>query len=139
VQTSTQRPPRARKQPAAPLSTTASKLIEQIQADARAALLADLSAKDVIIFLHGFDADTKQVRATSEVIEIEDGIGNNIYVSRRRTEPESWRGCSHMAGAWNPSYWYGDHRCIDSNGIQWERNLGTLVCNDFGDLVAVPV
>jgi len=128
---------RARKQTAAPFSATAARLIEQIQAEARAQLLADLSAKDAITVLHGFDAETKGIRCNGMRININDAKGNSLVLTRHHTEPEQWRGHAHMAGYWHPSRWYGSHTLTDANGTQWRREFGPLVCNDFGDLVEI--
>lgn len=136
MQTTTNRPSRARKQPA-PFSTAAHRLIEQIQADARAALLAELSAKDTITMLHGFDAETKTVYAGNTRIDIRDAKGNQVSIRRHHTEPDVWRETPHMAGYWHPARWYGDQTLVDNNGVRWERGLSPMVCNDFGNLVEV--
>lgn len=131
------RPSQARKQAAAPFSTAAAKLIEQIQAEARAQLLAELSAKDTITVLHGFDAETKTIYAGNTRIEITDAKGNAVFIRRHHTEPDVWRDSPHMAGYWHPARWYGDQTFVDINGAQWERKLHPMVCNDFGNLVEV--
>lgn len=137
MQTTTKRPSRARKQAAAPFSNAAARLIEQIQAEARAQLLAELSAKDTITVLHGFDAETKRIFCTGLSIEISDAKGNTLDCYRRITEPVEWRGHAYMAGYWHPARWYGNQVLTDANGTQWRRELEPLVCNDFGDLVGV--
>lgn len=138
VQT-THRPARSCKATVAAVSFSpaAAKLIGQIQAEARAQLLADLSAKDALTVLHGFDAETTRVRVYAEDMSISDGKGNRINLYRRLHEPESWRNSPHMAGYWHPARWYGDQTLVDANGTEWKRDLGTMVCNDFGDLVQV--
>ena len=138
MQTTTTRPPRARNQAAAPFSTAAAKLIEQIQAEARAQLLAELSAKDAITVLHGFDAETKYVYCGHTRIDISDAKGNTLALYRCHIEPESWREASSMAGHWHPARWYGNQTMTDANGVQWNRIFEPLVCNDFGDLVELP-
>jgi hypothetical protein len=135
----TRRPSRAQKPVAAPFSATAARLIEQIQADARAQLLADLSAKDAIVVLHGFDAESKRVIDHGYSITIFDGKGNGTNFYRRHTEPESWIGQPHMAGVWHPARWEGSQTLVDANGVEWKRDLPTMVCNDFGTLVEVAV
>lgn len=119
------------------VSRTAAKLIEQIQAEARATLLADLSANDTITVLHGFDAETKIVRAGNTRIDINDAKGNTASVRRHHTEPDTWSSAPHMAGYWHPARWYGDQTLVDINGVKWERSLAPMVCNDFGNLVEV--
>ncbi|MEN9375988.1 MAG: hypothetical protein RL710_1145 [Pseudomonadota bacterium] len=138
MQTTTTRPPRARKQTAAPISTAAARMIEQIQAEARAQLLVELSAKDVITVLHGFDAETKRIRSNGQRIGISDAKGNELTLYKHNTEPEQWRGHAHMAGYWHPARWYGHQQLTDANGVKWRREFEPLVCNDFGDLVEVP-
>lgn len=138
MQTTTTRPSRARKQAAAPFSIAAAKLIEQIQAEARATLLAELSAKDAITVLHGFDAETKYVHCGHTCIDISDAKGNTLTLYRCHIEPESWREASSMAGYWHPARWYGNQTMTDANGVQWNRVFEPLVCNDFGDLVELP-
>lgn len=124
--------------PAAAFSPAAAKLIAQLQADARAQLLADLSSKDAITVLHGFDPETRRVFARADDIEIEDGKGNRQYLFRRREEPESWRNSPHMKGVWHPAHWDGRTEFVDANGRTWTSGMATMVCNDFGDLVEVP-
>ncbi len=135
MQTTTTRPSRARKQAAVSLSTAAAKLIAQIQAEARATLLAELSAKDAITVLHGFDAETKRIYAGNTRIDISDAKGNTVSLYRCHTEPETWRDHASMAGHWHPARWYGNQAMTDANGVRWERSLNPMVCNDFGDLV----
>ena len=141
MQTSTQ--PRARRgvprghsAPVA-LSPAATKLIQQIEAEARARLLEDLSAKDGITVLHPLDADTKRIHIEGDDIHIRDGRGGNVRLYRRREEPESWRNSRVMAGWWSPAHWAGYMELVDAAGIKWERNLGDMVCDDFGNLVEV--
>lgn len=138
MQTSSQRSTRTRKPTAALFSTTAARLIEQIQAEAREQLLADLSAKDRIAVLHGFDAETKRVRISGVNIEIYDGKGNSVDLYRHHTEPEGWIGHTYMEGYWHPARWYGSQTLTDGNGRKWRHDLEPLVCDDFGDLVEVP-
>ena len=137
MQTTTKRPPRARKQPAAPFSAAAAKLIEQVQAEAREQLLTDLSAKDAIIVLHGFDAATKRLKVKDEEIGISDDKGNQTTLFRRYAEPRSWRDAEHMKGYWHPARWYGNHKMVDGNGTSWSRDNLIFVCNDFGTLVEI--
>ncbi len=137
-QTTVTRPSRARKPATAPFSATAARLIEQIQAEAREQLLTDLSAKDAIIVLHGFDAKTKSVRMDGDHINVRDGSGNSVHLHRNYKEPESWRAHDYMQGHWHPSRWYGDQTLVDANGTKWQHSFDPLVCDDFGNLVQVP-
>lgn len=130
--------PRA-KSAAAPFSPAAAKLIEQIQADTRAALLEELSAKDGgITVLHWPDAQDRRVRIDGDHISITDQRGNNIEMHRHRFEPASWVGQPHMAGYWHPAYWIGDQTMVDASGFKWRREIERMVCDDFGNLVEVP-
>ena len=135
--TLTQRPAKARKPTASPFSPAAARLIEQIQIEARAQLLTELSAKDAIVVLHGFDAATKRVAASADRINIHDAKGNNIRMNRHYVEPEAWCGKYHMAGYWHPARWYGHQTLVDGSGKPWDCDLGVFVCNDFGRLVEV--
>lgn len=137
MQTTTRRPARAHKPDAAPFSTAAAKLIEQLQAETRAQLLADLSTKDAIIVLHGFDPETRRVQASGNHITVHDAKGNCVELYRNHTEPESWRDSPHMAGYWHPSHWYGQQTMVDASGAAWRRELTPMVCDDFGNLVEV--
>ncbi len=138
MQTSqTRRPSRAQKPAAAPFSSAAARLIEQIQAEARDQLLTDLSAKDAIVVLHGFDAETRYVRARSDCFRISDSKGNETHLYRHYQEPDVWRNKEHMAGYWHPARWYGNQTMVDGSGAEWSRSLGVHVCDDFGYLVKV--
>ena len=140
--TSAQRARRAHSQAqpsAAPFSRTAAKLIEQIQADARATLLEELSAKDAIVVLHPVDHESKLVRFHLDGhLTIRDQRGTVIYLSQRREEPECWRNSSCMAGKWHPSHWHGHQILIDAAGREWMNSFEDFVIDDFGTLVEVP-
>ena len=137
MHTSTQRSTRTRKPAAAPLSATAAKLIEQIQAEARDKLLTELSAKYAIVVLQGIDAETKIVDSGCGRIEIYERKGNSISVYHCYQEPESWRNSEGMAGHWGPARWYGDQTMVDGTGAQWKRDLNVYICDDYGNLVQV--
>lgn len=123
---------------AAPFSRTAAKLIEQIQAEARASLLEELSAKDGVTVLHPLEPETKRISVEGDHIHIHDGRGGRVHIYRRREEPECWRDSVYMAGKWHPARWDGSQTLVDAAGIKWERDLGDMVCDDFGNLVEVP-
>lgn len=125
------------KPPTAPFSQAAAKLIAQVQSEAREQLLNELSAKNTITVLHGFDADTKRVRADGEKINIADRIGNEVTMYRCHQEPKEWIGKAHMAGYWHPARWYGRQTLVDAFGNQWRREFKPHVCDDFGNLVEV--
>jgi hypothetical protein len=136
----TTRPTRAHKPAAStanPFSASAAKLIKQIQAEAREALLAELSAKDAITVLHGFDDVTKQATVTSEHLDVIDVIGNSVHLKRRHVIPDSWRDQPHMLEYWRPDFWRGELTFVDARGRKWVRELAPMVCDDFGNLVEV--
>jgi hypothetical protein len=142
VQTSTQQPRAHRgttkRQPAAaPFSATAAKLIATIQADAREQLLIDLSAKDKVVVLQGYDAATKFVRCNGESLYVQDDKGNRLTMYRRHTYPESWNDAPHMRLHWHPARWNGTETFVDVQGRKWDRDTGYMVCDDFGQLVQV--
>lgn len=137
MSSATRRPAWAPK-PAAAFSPAADKLIAQLQAEARAQLLADLSSKDAITVLHGVDPETRRVVARADEIEVEDDKGNRRRLHRQREEPASWKADPYMAGIWHPSHWTGRQTFVDANGVEWTSYLDTLVCDDFGNLVEVP-
>jgi hypothetical protein len=139
VQTTTPRLTKGRKQAAIPFSPTAAKLIGQIQAEARQKLLDDLSAKDAIIVLHGFDASSKYVYASGNVLQVRDDNGNCISMRRRHVIPESWVGDATMEKHWAPFRWSGEEVQMDAAGRKWVRDIGIHVCDDFGNLVQVAV
>lgn len=128
---------RSSKPAAAPFSPAAAKLIAQVQAEAREQLLNELSAKDAIVVLHGFDDATKRVRADGSNITIIDHRGNELTMHRNHQEPESWRGQEYMEGLWHPAWWYGSQKLMDASGNAWVRALNNHVCDDFGNLVEV--
>lgn len=135
-----QRSPKARKtKDAAPFSPAVAKLISQVQAEARELLLNELSAKDTITVLHGFDAETKRVKGDGNSIHISDHKGNSLRMDRQHQEPASWANSSYMGGYWHPARWYGDLTLKDAHGNQWTRSLNIHVCDDFGNLVEAAV
>lgn len=123
-----------------PFSPVAARLIEQIQAEARATLLAELSAKDGVIVLHPVDPETKRVRFDLEGdVTIRDQRGTVINLMRRREQPESWRDSPTMQGKWHPSHWGGHQTLVDAQGRDWLRGFEVMVIDDFGNLVEVAV
>ena len=80
------------------------------------------------------DLGAKLTIDTGDYIYRSDGIGNRDTLLRRREFPESWEGSSVP---WHPSYWKLDCDRATSTGQEWNHR-STLVCNDFGYLVAVP-
>jgi hypothetical protein len=133
----TQRAIKARTKAPAPFSTTAAKLIATIQADAREQLLIDLSDKDKVVVMQGYDAATKFVRCNGETLYAQDDKGNRLTMYRRHTYPESWNDAPHMRLHWHPARWNGTETFVDVQGRKWDRDTGYMVCDDFGQLVQV--
>jgi len=142
VQTSNPQRTRRATSPAKPaaasFSRAAAKLIEQIQAEARAALLEELSAKDGVTVLQPLEPETKRVTFDGDRLTVSDKLGNSVTLHRNRFEPESWQGHSYMAGYWHPARWIGDQTLVDASGVKWQRSFEPMVCDDFGNLVEVP-
>jgi hypothetical protein len=136
--TTTRRPARAQKTgTTAKFNAWIDKLVQELQAEERAKLLADMSAKNTAIVLHGIDQGTKCVENSGLFLMVSDAKGNSAYSYRNLEEPESWRGQAHMYGRWNPAYWYGFWEFVDANGAQWNCSIGKMVFDDFGSLVRV--
>lgn len=119
-------------QPAtAPFSRTAAKLIEQIQADARAALLEELSAKDGITVLHTLDAATRRLVHEGRRYSVNDSRGAEFSAHRDHVRNDTFW------ASWHPAHWLVSVTLVDGTGADWYRLLGTFVCDDFGNLVEV--
>lgn len=118
------------------VSATVAKLIAQVQAEAEAATLAALSAKDGILVLQPLDAKSARLRWRGDDLYIEDHAGSEIRWYRQRTCPESWVG-SRLEGSWHPSHHAVYATLLDGCGREWGTCLGTFITNDFGDLVEV--
>lgn len=114
---------------ASPFSPVAARLIEQIQAEARAALLEELSAKDAIVVLHPIDAATRRVSHTGQRIEVSDERGAEYYSFRRHIPEDN--------SNTHPAHWLACIRLVDGQGRKWYSHPGPLVCDDFGTLVEV--
>ncbi len=136
MQTSTQ--PRARRgvprghsAPVA-LSPAATKLIQQIEAEARSRLLEDLSAKDGITVLHPLDAATRRVEHNGRRYSVNDSRGAEYSAHRDhvREDTSIWTN-------WHPAHWLVSVTLVDGAGAGWYRLLGTHVTDDFGNLVEV--
>lgn len=128
----TQRAVKARKKAAAPFSAAAAKLIEQVQAEAREQLLCELSAKDAVIILQGFDTASRTVRCDGASLRMRDDKGNSLRLYRYHTPPSSWKDSD-----WHPAHWSGYQGLVDASGRTWERYIYAHVCDDFGNLVEV--
>lgn len=128
---------RRRTQPL-PVSATVAKLLAQVHAEAEAATLEALSAKDGILVLQPLDASTGRLTDHGDTLLFRDAHGAEVRYYQRRHLPDSWRG-TNLERAWHPSHYVIYMTRVDGSGREWEANLGKHVTDDFGDLVEVPV
>ncbi len=130
---------RRRTPPPATVSPAALKLIEQVQAEACAALLEELSAKDGITVLHPMERESGWWSITSggSHLEYRDRAGSRVEYYRRFEEPDQWRNTPHMRGHWHPAYWNVYISRVDTCGTRWDSSPGRHVMDDFGALVCV--
>lgn len=126
-------PKKRRASPTPPVSATVAKLMAQIQAEAEAATLAALSAKDGILVLQPLDEATRRARFDGDTLRILDGTGGSIRAYRHRTIPEGW-----SPDGWHPSHYTVHVTRLDGTGQSWSAYIGAHVTDDFGNLVAVP-
>ena len=123
------------KSPPAPVSKTVQRLLAQIHAEAEAATLAALSAKDGIVTLQGADPATRTAYTRGDRIVVTDRAGFELDFYRRRECPDCWQGTNML---WHPSYWYSRESRVDGAGRQWQTyESGTYVTDDFGNLLNV--
>ena len=126
------------KNPPPPVSKTALRLLAQIHAEAEAATLAALSAKDGIVTLHDIDReDAFIVHYPDGDYDWRDHQGYRLQLRRDRTMPESWRAAPWMKNKWRPGQWSVYEERRDANGSTWNRSLGEHITDDFGTLVPV--
>lgn len=126
------------KAPTPVITKAVAKLLAQVQAEAQAATLEALSAKDGIVVLQSCDRATASLYHYSDGdFDLRDAAGYRLELRRDRFEPESWRGVPHMQGRWRPGQWDVWERRIDGHGNKWTRQLGAHITDDFGTLVSV--
>lgn len=115
-------------QPLAPVSPAALRLIEQVRAEAQAATLEELSAKDGIKVLHPIDPATRFLDAMSSYVRVADLAG---------AEEICW--IYHDGGSQRVPrpvpYWLVSIQRVDGDGLVWRRSLGPHIVDDFGTLV----
>lgn len=126
---------RQRREPL-PISATVAKLIAQVQAEAEAATLDALSAKDGILVLQPIERSTARFDDWGDTLVFGDANGAVVRYYQRRELPESWRGGA-LERAWHPSHFAIYITRVDGRGRRWETSLGKHVIDDFGDLVCV--
>lgn len=114
------------------LSSAATKLIQQIEAEARSKLLEDLSAKDGITVLHPLDAATRRVEHNGRRYSVNDSRGAEYSAFREHVRDDTSR------TNWHPAHWLVSATLVDGAGEGWFRLLGIHVTDDFGNLVEVP-
>lgn len=126
------------KHPTPPVSKTVQRLLAQIHAEAEAATLAALSAKDGIVTLNGVDRETSTIYQYRDGdIDFKDRSGYRLELRRMRFMPQSWRDAAHMQDRWRPGYWDVDEIRVDGAGRRWRCDLGPHIMDDFGTLVPV--
>lgn len=126
------------KNPPAPVSKTVQRLLAQIHAEAQAATLAALSAKDGIVTLQCIDRESGHIYAYPDGdFDWIDGKGYRLEFRRQRFMPESWRDAWWMKDRWRPGQWRLNETRLDGYGNKWERDLGDFITDDFGTLVCV--
>lgn len=121
------------KAPTPVITKAVAKLLAQVQAEAQAATLEALSAKDGIAVLQDVD------RATAHLYEYLDGdfdlrdaLGYRLRMRRERFESQCWR-----SNKWRPGLWYVSEVRVDRQGNKWTRDVGAFITDDFGTLVSV--
>lgn len=123
------------KSPPAPVSKTVQRLLAQIHAEAEAATLAALSAKDGIVTLQDADSATRSADIRGDSIVITDRAGYTLMLWRRRVRPDCWEDTGIN---WHPSFWYSAETRVDGAGRKWQTyDAPTYVTDDFGTLVNV--
>lgn len=120
-----------------PISKTVARLLAQVQAEAEAATLEALSAKDGIVVLHPMDSNV-HTNVFGDIISVHDNKGCELRLSRLRHCPESWVGGA-LGSSWHPSHWAITTIYVDGHGRRWESSRERAVMDDFGTLVLVPV
>lgn len=123
----------------ASVSATVAKLVAQIHAEAEAATLEALSAKDGITVLQPIDRENAywEISFGGSHLTFRARDGGLIEFFRRHEEPAQWRAHAHMRGHWHPAYWNVEIQRIDGSGQRWTTHPGRHVMDDFGGLVSV--
>lgn len=121
--------------PPAPVSKTVQRLLAQIHAEAEAATLAALSAKDGIVALQSIDREAATIRTyCGDGLRWFDRSGYELRMARERFRAtiDDW-----VQIDWRPGQWSIHETRVDGAGREWECNLGHFVVDDFGTLVPV--
>lgn len=125
--TSTTRRRRQAPEPQAPTTITPAvlKLIEQVLAEAGAATLERLSAKDGVLVLH--PPEQPFWSSTPSGLWMQDASGAEI---------RCWIYHESRKGLPMP-HWLVSETRVDGRGCQWSHALGPHIVDDFGTLVPV--
>jgi hypothetical protein len=119
----------------APVSKTVQRLLAQIHAEAEAATLAALSAKDGIVALHEVDRQNASIRTyCGDGLAWFDRSGYELTMSRQRFR---YTNGYLVQTDWRPGQWRVSETRVDGQGRSWESMLGYFVIDDFGSLVPV--
>ncbi len=122
------------KNPPAPVSKTVQRLLAQIHAEAQAATLEALSAKDGIVTLQPMPTHQRRVHASrgQSILSIEGTDGSELRL--HITHGETDRHGKVLPGP----RWSVLHALLDGQGRKWSTWLGFyFITDDFGNLVSV--
>lgn len=122
------------KAPTPVMTKAVAKLLAQVQAEAQAATLEALSAKDGIVVLQDVDRETVRTRFSGDHFSVRDGRGARVDSWRHRQLPHEWERCPHIH---HPAWWHVHESRVDGHGTTWQREAQIMVTDDFGTLVSV--
>jgi hypothetical protein len=114
------------------VSAEVAKLLHKLQGQIikEASTHAPVPGEVVLLALGASNIEFSQV-GNSVCMEVNGRGGARTRIWRdyqpSKTYPEGFK----------PGTWFGSEVRKDANGQSWERTVGRLVCNDFGDLVEV--
>ena len=118
-------------QAASTITPAVLKLIEQVRAEAEAATLEALSAKDGITVLHPFDREGFWIEwSENKRAHGWDRLGVECF----------WISQYHFDGDRHGTvhpFWLANITLKDGSGHQWVRRFGRMRMDDFGTLVLV--
>lgn len=113
------------KTPPAPVSKTVQRLLAQIHAEAEAATLQALSAKDGVVVLQPAERPFWTFHDWS--LWMRSGNGAEVHCHQY-----------HEVNGGRPlPHWLVSESRPDGSGRSWNRHLGTHIIDDFGTLVPV--
>ena len=121
------------KNPTPPVSKTVQRLLAQIHAEAEAATLAALSAKDGIVTLQPMPPQQRRVKAywSQNIFYVEGTDGSELVL--HITHGETDRHDNVLTGP----RWSVCQALLDGQGRTWKTWLGwNFITDDFGNLVS---